>query len=118
MKTTIIINTDSITHEFIEGMKALFPHQTVEITIQSTDIGDYKTSLDYGKELGEKVEAYNKNKEKKTKGTKNRKNLQVPGEPLSDKELAKLVKIAEKGPFNTLEEHNKKMNDWIKQLSQ
>lgn len=37
METTIRINTDSITPEFIEGIKKLFPHKTVEITIQPAD---------------------------------------------------------------------------------
>ena len=41
METTIRINTDSITPEFIEGIKKLFPHKTVEITIQSADETDY-----------------------------------------------------------------------------
>ncbi len=41
METTIRINTDSITPEFIEGIKKLFPHKTVEITIQSVDETDY-----------------------------------------------------------------------------
>jgi hypothetical protein len=41
METTIRINTDLITPEFIEGIKMLFPHKTVEITIQSADETDY-----------------------------------------------------------------------------
>jgi hypothetical protein len=41
METTIKINTDSITPEFIEGIKKLFPHQTVEITIQPADETEY-----------------------------------------------------------------------------
>lgn len=41
METTIKINTDSITQEFIEGIKKLFPHQTVEITIQPADETEY-----------------------------------------------------------------------------
>lgn len=40
METTIRINTDSITPEFIEGIKKLFPHKTVEITIQPADETD------------------------------------------------------------------------------
>ena len=40
METTIIINTDSITPDFIEGIKKFFPHKTVEITIQSADETD------------------------------------------------------------------------------
>ena len=49
----------------------------------------------------------------RTKETKTSKNLQVSGERLPDKALAKLVKEAEKGPFMTLEEHHKKMDKWI-----
>jgi len=41
MEATIRINTDSITPEFIEGIKKLFPHKTVEITIQPADETDF-----------------------------------------------------------------------------
>ncbi|MCW0485046.1 hypothetical protein [Gaoshiqia sediminis] len=41
METTIKINTDSLTPEFIEGIKKLFPHKTVEITIQPADETEY-----------------------------------------------------------------------------
>src|SRR5665647_1318518 len=41
MEKTIKINTDSITPEFIERIKKLFPHKTVEITIQPADETDY-----------------------------------------------------------------------------
>lgn len=41
METTIKINTDSITPEFIEGIKKLFPHKTVEINIQPADETEY-----------------------------------------------------------------------------
>jgi hypothetical protein len=53
----------------------------------------------------------------KTKESKELKNLQIPGEPLADKTLAKLVKEAEKGPFITFEEHHKKMDKWIQENS-
>ena len=53
----------------------------------------------------------------RAKETKEAKNLQVPGEHLPDKELVELVKEAEKGPFLTLEEHHKKMNEWIQKNS-
>jgi len=53
----------------------------------------------------------------RTKETKTSKNLQVSGERLPDKALAKLVKEAEKGPFMTLEEHHKKMDKWIHENS-
>ena len=41
METTIKINTDALTPEFIQGIKELFPHKTVEITIQTADETDY-----------------------------------------------------------------------------
>ncbi len=44
METTIRINTDSITPGFIEVIKKLFPHKTVEITIQPADETDYIVS--------------------------------------------------------------------------
>ena len=49
----------------------------------------------------------------RAKETKESKNLQVPGERMANKTLAKLVKEAEKGPFVTFEEHHKKMDKWI-----
>ena len=68
----------------------------------------------YASELEERIEAYEK-MNKKTKTTKTERNLQIPGEPLSEEEFIKIIKDAEKGPFNSLEEHNKKMNEWIQQ---
>jgi hypothetical protein len=41
METTIKVNTDSITIEFIERIIKLFPHKTVEITILPADETDY-----------------------------------------------------------------------------
>ena len=58
-----------------------------------------------------------KYKQMKTKETKELINMQVPGEQVPDKVLAKLVKEAEKGPFMTLEEHQKTMNKWIQKNS-
>lgn len=40
METVITINTDALTPEFIEGIKKLFPHKTVEISIQPADETD------------------------------------------------------------------------------
>ena len=53
----------------------------------------------------------------KTIKTIKSKNLQVPGEKLTDFELAKLVKEAQKGPFLTIQEHQEKMTGWIKENS-
>lgn len=40
MEKIITINTDAITPEFIERIKELFPHKTVEISIQPADETD------------------------------------------------------------------------------
>lgn len=64
METIIKINTDALTPEFIEGIKKLFPHKTVEITIQATDTTDYILSNPmYDKVLQERIEKYNSKKE-------------------------------------------------------
>ena len=64
METTIKINTDSITPEFIEGIKKLFPHETVEITIQPADATEYiLNNLAYAQELKERIESYESKKE-------------------------------------------------------
>ena len=53
----------------------------------------------------------------KAKETKEEKNLQVSGDRLTEIELHKLIKDAEKGPFMTLSEHNTKINKWIQDNS-
>jgi hypothetical protein len=64
MVTTIKINTDLMSVEFIEGIKKLFPHKTVEITIQSADETDYILSNPaYARELQERIEKYETGKE-------------------------------------------------------
>jgi hypothetical protein len=116
METTIIIDTDSINFDFIEGLKKLFPHMTVEITIKSAASTEYNfNDSDKNQELEERTESYQKKKSRKSKEKKEEKNYQIPGEPLSDEELANLVKEAEKGPFITLEEHNRRMKEWLEQ---
>ena len=63
METTFKINTDSITPEFIEGIKKLFPHTTVEINIQPADTTDYILSNPkYAQVLKERIETYEKKK--------------------------------------------------------
>jgi len=37
METTIRINTDQLTSDIIDGIKKMFPHRIVEITIQPAD---------------------------------------------------------------------------------
>ncbi len=45
-----------------------------------------------------------------------KRNLAIPGEPMSQEEFKSLVKEAEKGPFYSLEEIVTKMNLWKKSL--
>jgi hypothetical protein len=41
METTIRINTDNLSADIIDGIKKMFPHKTVEITIQQADETEY-----------------------------------------------------------------------------
>ncbi len=60
METTIRIHTDDLTADIIEGIKKMFPHKTVEITIQAADETEYILSNPaYAQELIERIEAYN-----------------------------------------------------------
>jgi len=64
METTIKINTDSIPPDFVEGIKKLFPHKVVEISIQSADTTDYILSNpEYTRVLQERIEKYEAKKE-------------------------------------------------------
>jgi hypothetical protein len=45
-----------------------------------------------------------------------KRNLAIPGEPMSQDEFVALIKEAEKGPFFTLEEIKAKMDVWKKSL--
>ncbi|SFQ19212.1 hypothetical protein [Parafilimonas terrae] len=64
METTIRINTDNLTADILEGIKKMFPHKTVEITIQPADETEYIVSdSDYASELAERIEEYNTKKE-------------------------------------------------------
>jgi len=59
METTIKINTDSITPEFIEVIQKLFPHETVQFTIQSANETDYILSNPvFTKVLQDRIAAY------------------------------------------------------------
>jgi predicted transcriptional regulator len=51
----------------------------------------------------------------RTKIIQSGKNMQVLGEPLPDKELAKLVKEAETGPFYSFEEMKQILLQWRKE---
>jgi hypothetical protein len=64
METTFKINTDSISTEFIEAIQKLFPHKTVEITIQPADETDYILSNPvYTQVLMERIAEYEAKKE-------------------------------------------------------
>jgi len=62
METTIRINTDLLNTDFIDGIKKLFPHKTVDIIIQVADDTEYILSNPaYANELQERIEGYVKN---------------------------------------------------------
>lgn len=64
METIIKINTDAITPEFIEGIKKLFPHKTVEISIQPADETEYILSNPvYYQILEERIAEYDAKKQ-------------------------------------------------------
>ena len=64
MATSIKINTDLLTMDFLEGIKKMFPHKTVEIIVQPTDDTEYILSnTEYANELKERIEEYEKKKE-------------------------------------------------------
>ena len=64
METTFKINTDSITPEFIEGIKKLFPHKTIEITIQPADESEYILSNPvFTQELQDRIAEYEEKKQ-------------------------------------------------------
>ena len=63
-KQPIKINTDLLTVDFVEGIKKLFLHTTVNIIIQAADETEYILSNPaYASELQERIEAYEKKKE-------------------------------------------------------
>ena len=64
METTIRIHTDNMTSEILDGIKKLFPHKTVEITIQSADETDYILGNPaYAEELLQRIKEYDSNKQ-------------------------------------------------------
>lgn len=59
METTIRLNTDNLTVDVIEGIKKMFPHKTVEITVHSADETEYiLENPAYANELRERIEEY------------------------------------------------------------
>jgi hypothetical protein len=64
METTIKINTDAITPEFIDGIRKLFPHKMVEITIQPADETEYILSNPaFAKVLQDRISNYEQRKQ-------------------------------------------------------
>ncbi|MBY0432641.1 MAG: hypothetical protein K2U26_00875 [Cyclobacteriaceae bacterium] len=64
METTIRINTDKLTPDIVEGIKKMFPHKTVDITIQSADDTEFILSNpSFAKELEQRMQDYQKKKE-------------------------------------------------------
>jgi hypothetical protein len=64
METTIKINTDAITPEFIDGIRKLFPHKMVEITIQPADETEYILSNPaFAKVLQDRISNYEQHKQ-------------------------------------------------------
>lgn len=63
METTIRINTDLLNNDLLDGIKKLFPHTLVEITIQTADETKYILSNPtYANELNERINDYNTKK--------------------------------------------------------
>ncbi len=64
METTFKINTDALTKDFILAVKKLFPHKTVEITIQPADETDFVLSNPaFTQVLEDRIANYEKNKQ-------------------------------------------------------
>jgi len=59
METTIRINTDNLTADILDGIKKMFPHRTVEISIQLADDTEYiLNNPSYETELAERIADY------------------------------------------------------------
>ncbi len=59
METVIKINTDLLNLDIIEGIKKMFPHKTVEISIQPADETEYiLQSPNNAAEIQERIEQY------------------------------------------------------------
>jgi len=64
METTIRINTDMLTNDIMEGIKRMFPHTTVDITIQPSNDTEYILSNPaYARELESRIAEYESKKE-------------------------------------------------------
>jgi hypothetical protein len=64
METTIRINTDKLTPDFIEGVKKLFPHKVVEIINQLADETEYILSNPaFAREFQDRIASYESKRE-------------------------------------------------------
>lgn len=64
METVIRINTDEIGVDLIEGLKKLFPHKTVEITVQAADDTEYILGNPaYANDILQRINEYNSKKQ-------------------------------------------------------
>jgi hypothetical protein len=59
METNIKINTDSLNMDFLEGIKKLFPHQEIQISIHATDETDrILSSPKYANEILDRIQEF------------------------------------------------------------
>ena len=64
METTIRINTDMLTADIVEGIKKMFPHTMVDITIQAADETEYILSNpSFAQELEDRIAEYESKKQ-------------------------------------------------------
>jgi hypothetical protein len=64
METTIRVHTDNLTGDIVERIKHLFPHKTVDITIQPADETDFiLENPAFARELQERIDAYEAKKQ-------------------------------------------------------
>lgn len=47
-----------------------------------------------------------------------KRNLAVPGEPMTEEEFHQLIKDAEKGPFISMEDFKKEVQEWIRKAEE
>jgi hypothetical protein len=64
METSIRINSDNLSAEIIEGIKTMFPHKNIEITIQPADETEYiLDDPEYAEDLKKRIKEYRAKKE-------------------------------------------------------
>jgi hypothetical protein len=63
MQTTVTVNTDLIGKEFIDGIKKMFPHKLVEITVNNADETDFiESNKALAKELKKRISDFESKK--------------------------------------------------------